>query len=165
MPTPPVTNDETLYRQIGVGGNPIYFDPSRQPPIHRSLFLPSPNDSDGLSLIRARFRAAAWAAFRVEHPEVRYRLAQLLAAELEHHGQNVGFSDFPIESTSDALDDKHGPPFAHCVAIRINRVDYDSNAEKKKLIKEWALRVSDCLTRTAIIGPFAMPVDGDAYRP
>ncbi len=46
-----IDKKEMLYRQIGPGGDPIYFNPDRNPPIHQSRFIPTSADTDGLSLI------------------------------------------------------------------------------------------------------------------
>ena len=54
MTTPVVGASEVLYRQIGDGGNPIFFDPNRESPVNSAIFLPARPDTDGLSLILRR---------------------------------------------------------------------------------------------------------------
>jgi hypothetical protein len=72
MVTPGVDPSEMLYRQVGQGGNPIYYDPDRRPPLHSGLFIPAKKDTDGLSLIRSRFRSKVWSAYRVEKLKRKY---------------------------------------------------------------------------------------------
>ena len=163
--TPPVESDETLYRQIGPSGQPIYFDPKRHPPVHRSLFMPSRADTDGLSLIRSRFRTRVWAAYRVEKPLVRFRLAQLQTSRLRTLAEDVGFPKFHAESTPDELDQQYGPPWAHCVVKEINRRDYDNDWQSKRMIKEWAMAVAGEITSDFVLGPYPVPTSEDPLRP
>lgn len=156
---------ESVFRQVGTGGNPIYFDPARQPPIHRSLFYPARNDSDGLSLIRSSFRTAVWAAYRVEQPDTRFRLAEILVATLVDAGSHVGIQGLVLDCTPDKLDIEHGEPWAHCVVRQINRTDYDNNSEAKKRIKEWALQIENKINASEVKGPFPKPGATDPYRP
>ena len=165
MPTPNVGPHEILYRQVGPKGNPIYYDPLRNPPIHPSVFLPSKEDTDGLSLIRKLFRSQKWAAYRKECPEVRFRIASLEEVRVIELAFAIGFIAFNFKPTEDALDTEYGEPWAHCVLIEINRPEYDSNPESKKKIKEWALAVANYLTDENIFGPFERPTEQDAYRP
>lgn len=165
MPTPHVDASEVLYRQIGPGGDPIYFDPARNPPVHQSRFLPTSKDSDGLSLVRSSFRTAVWAAHRREQPAVRFRLAELQAARLRELALELGFEVLTYGSTSDRLDDEFGEPWAHCVIVEINRVDYDNNSDSKRRIKDWAMGVVKLISDQNVIGPFQEPTDRDPYRP
>ena len=165
MPTPDVDSQEVLYRQISPNGTPIYFDPNRAPPIHQSVFLPSHQDTDGLSLIRSRFRTEIWAAYRTEKPTVRFRLANLQAGELRNFDTRLGFPSHEYRPTTDGLDERFGEPWAHCVATHINRTDYEQDSNAKRRIKEWALAVAQGLDPDAVNGPFAEPVDGVPYRP
>lgn len=165
MSTPNVEHSEIVYRQIGPGGNPIYFDPTRRPPIHRSLFIPNAEDTDGLSLIRSRFRAEIWCAHRMERPAIRFRLAVLTVAGLVTEGRASDISDLRFEATEDSLDAQNGEPWAHCIAVTINRTDYDRDEQVRKRIKEWAKRLQDSLTASEVLGPFSSPDSGHSYRP
>lgn len=165
MPTPNVDTDEILYRQIGPGGNPIYFDPARTPVVHQVSFLPTPSDQDGLSLIRSKFRTEVWSSHRLEKPAVRFRLATLLANRLQQLALDLGFQAMSYVVSADSLDNKFGEPWAHCVVVEINRANYDSDLDARKRIKEWAVGVSRIITSNEVIGPFHEPRDDDPYRP
>lgn len=165
MSTPNVDENETLYRQVGPGGNPIYFDPERTPVVHQSRFLPTSQDADGLSLIRSRFRTEVWSAYRKEQPAVRFRLAVLHAHSLQQLASESGFETLSYGLNADGLDEDHGQPWAHCVVLQINRADYDGDADAKKRIKKWAMRVATLLTQQDVIGPFDEPTSQDPYRP
>ena len=165
MPTPNVDANELLYRQIGPGGDPIYFDPARNPPVHQSRFLPTNKDTDGLSLVRSRFRTAIWSAYRPEQPAVRFRLAMLQAIRLQQLASELGFQTLTYALTADGLDDRLGEPWAHCVVVEMNRADYDKDLDAKRRIKEWAMGVAKLVTDQDVIGPFREPGDRDPYRP
>jgi hypothetical protein len=163
--TPCVEDTEILYRQVSPNANPIYFDPHRAPPIHRNLFLPAPNDNDGLSLIRSRFRTEIWSAYRPQQPDTRYRLACVKQSVLVEVACGKGFASLDFKPTPDVLDEQHGEPWAHCVIREINRTDYDNSIDRKKAIKEWALAVANGIASDAVIGPFQPPTPTDRYRP
>jgi hypothetical protein len=165
MPTPDIDAAEVLFRQIGSGGNPIYFDPSRTPAIHQSRFLPTKQDIDGLSLIRSRFRTHIWAAYRPEKDSERFRLACLKVDTLRQKATQVGLSSLSFNATADSLDERFGAPWAHCVAAEINYTTYSGDSEAKKRIKEWAMKVAEMLTVDDVIGPFDKPTQSDPYRP
>jgi len=165
MARPTVEPEETLDRQIGPGGDPIWFDPDRQPPVYHAAFLPSAQDHDGLSLIRSRFRTEIWAAYRPEQPEQRFRLARLPVRQLVERARQAGFPDLHFNPSPDQLDREHGEPWAHCVASQINRVDYDGDKETKMRIKQWARNVAETLPIGGIEGPFDRPSGADPYRP
>jgi hypothetical protein len=165
MSTPPVDSTEIVFRQIGSGGNPVYYDPAQSPPIHQSVFLPAKLDSDGLSLLRARFRTQIWAAHRLENPTARYRLAQLRVLHLEQFAWEAQLQSLAFSSTPDALDEQHGEPWGHCVVATINRTDYEQNVAIKRCIKEWALRLANFLGRENVLGPFPTPTAADPIRP
>lgn len=154
-----------VYRQVGPGGNPIYFDPNRSPVLYQSLFLPGRDDQDGLSLIRARYRSDIWSAFRPQNPAVRYRLARLIAGDAESIAKTVGIDDLHFDPTPDLLDEQHGEPWAHCVLREINRAIYDTDADAKDRIKEWALMMAKHVAESDVAGPFVAPTAADAYRP
>lgn len=165
MSTPPVQANESLYRQIGPGGNPIYFDPTRAQCVHRSSFLPTTQDVDGLSLIRSRFRTAIWSAHRPELPDVRFRLAVLRSVVAREVAINAGFTHLEFEPSPDTLDERFGEPWAHCTVSQINRLDYDSNQTVKRMIKEWAMGIANSVSEQVVIGPFDAPGHDDDYRP
>lgn len=154
-----------MYRQVGRAGDPIYFDPTRTPPVHHALFLPARSDSDGLSLIRSSFRTETWSAFRVEQPGVRFRLACLQVHILKHLAASCEIPVLTFLPAPDKLDNEHGEPWGHCIITEINRIAYDSDQAAKKRIKEWALGISSLVTRNDVIGPFAQPTESDPYRP
>ena len=165
--TPPVSGNETLLRQIGPGGNPLYFDPDREPVVHAALFIPTSQDHDGLSLIRALFRSRPWAAYRTTKPDTRHRLAPLAEADLKHLAIEAGLPRLDFKPTPDDLDARHGEPWAHCVAVQINRVDYKdkSDTSKNEAIKNWAKAVAASLSLDHLEGPFDPPGANDPYRP
>ncbi len=165
METPPVESGEMVYRQVGPGGNPVYFASGRKPPVHWSLFLPGRQDDDGLSLIRRRFRTPIWAAFRPDTPETRFRLICMDVALMQDVAQLAGLPEIGFEPTPDGLDQQHGPPWAHCAAREINRGEYDSNRQIKVRIKQWARDLADRIEHEQIIGPFDAPGSDDSYRP
>lgn len=165
MQTPDVAQDETLLRQIHPGGNPIFFDPMQNPPIHHSVFRPTDRDTDGLSLIRQRFRTDIWAAYRLEQPAIRFRLARLSVAKLSELAEQLGLGSLSFPHSPDGLDNLHGQPWAHCVLSEINRNAYDSTFSAKVAIKEWMLAVAKSIAIEAVIGPFEEPNDTHPYRP
>lgn len=156
---------ETLYRQLSPAGDPIWFDPERQPPIYHAAFLPSSQDSDGLSLIRSRFRSEVWAAYRPEQPPTRFRLAHLFGGQLVDLAQRAELPNLHFAPSPDGLDNDHGEPWAHCVAVEINRDLYDRDRATKKRIKEWARAVAASLSVRQVSGPFNPPTEADSYRP
>jgi hypothetical protein len=169
--TPPVDATEVLVRQVKEGGgNPLFFDTSRapKPVLHRSLFMPQANDTDGLSLIRLRYRSEVWAAFRKETPDQRYRLARLLPSELMRCARIAGLETLNFTPTPDELDRERGEPWAHCVANEINIVAYKDAGDPhvKKRIFTWAEQVCRLVSTTDITGPYPPPDPGkDSYRP
>ncbi len=72
-----VNSPSKVYRQLILGGNPLWYDSSKAPPISSAAFLPSPEDTDGLSLIDTSSRSAVWAALRVEAPTTQRYVAEL----------------------------------------------------------------------------------------
>ena len=165
MSTPSVVENELLYRQVPPGGNPIYFAPSQKRPVYRAVFYPTQKDTDGLSVIRSKFRSQVWSAYRIEQPHVRFRLACLPNQHLRRIAGDCGIQTLSYLPTPDELDNQHGVPWAHCVITEINRTDYDSDTTAKKRIKEWALGVADLLGETDVVGPFEKPGEHDHYRP
>jgi len=165
MSTAPVDENELLFRQVSPGGDPIYFDETRKPPVFHVVFLPGREDHDGLSMIRNKFRTEIWSAYRLERTTVRYRLACLNVSELNRMSNERGTSDLTYNPSPDGLDNQHGEPWAHCCIAEINKTIYDSDQDAKKRIKEWARHVSDWLSRDSIIGPFREPTEADPYRP
>jgi len=169
--TPPVEATEMVVRQIkDKGGQPLFFDATRATPpiVHRSLLLPSPKDLDGLSLIRLRYRSEAWAAYRSETPDQRYRLARLLPSALIDCAREAGIEWLHFNPSPDDLDRAHGPPWAHCDVQEINRRDYDnkSDAAAKMRIMTWADKVSALITLTDVSDPYPAPdQETDRYRP
>ena len=166
MHTPAVTSNELLLRQIGPGGNPIFFDSSKCPPVHPSVFRPTEKDADGLSLIRGRFRTDVWAAYRMEQPSVRFRLARLSVSRLSNVAVALGIPELSFPTSPDGLDRLHGEPWAHCVVSEINRTAYEADRETKKRIKEWALAVAQSIAIDDVVGPYDEPTeDQHPYRP
>jgi hypothetical protein len=169
--TPPVNATEVLVRQVKEGGgNPLFFDTTRapQPVLDRSLFIPQANDTDGLSLIRLRYRTEVWAAFRKETPDQRYRLARLLPSTLMQCARIAGVEWLNFTPSPDELDREHGEPWAHCVAKEINIVAYKDagDPDAKKRIRTWAEQVSRLVAAADITGPYPPPNPvNDSYRP
>jgi len=162
---------EIVVRQIKEGGGePLFFDETRDTPpaVHWSLFRPSRSDVDGLSLIRLRHRANVWAAFRAETPDQRYRLAHLLPSSLRELARIAGIEWLTFSPSPDNLDHQQGEPWAHCVVADINRRDYDNKLDlhAKKRIDSWAKAVSNLVTLVDITGPYPPPdLTVDSYRP
>lgn len=165
MSTPPVEPDETLYRQLTPGGKPLYFDPTRNPPVLAAVFIPGTADIDGLSMIRARYRSPVWAAFRPNRPETRFSLATCAVSALRDIALRCGFTSWPCIPDPDELDGRFGEPWAHCVLGCVNRSDYESDHNTKKQIKQWAKWVAESLGPQNIARPFSPPTDDDPYRP
>ena len=166
MPTPPVESDELLYRQVEPHrGSPIYYDPERRPPIHAQLFCPSSADVDGLSLLRARFRSEVWSGYRPEKDDARFCVVRLEYMEIINCALAAGFTDFPLAPSPDALDVRHGEPWAHCVASAVNRMEYDSSKDAKMKIRSWAKQLELLIVEEHVCGPFHKPTDADPYRP
>lgn len=163
--TPDVDANELVFRQVGPGGNPLWFDPDRPIPLYHALLLPSSDDTDGLSLIRERFRSKVWAAFRPHRNNVNFRLIVLKVKSLQDHAVAMQMSEFNLMASPDALDDVHGHPWAHCVAVQINRKDYDTLPHVRKQIKAWARQVSSSLQLVCVTEPFESPSSDDPYRP
>lgn len=168
---PPVDGSEIVARQIKEkGGQPLYFDATRASPrfVHRSLFLPSPKDATGLSLIRLRHRSEVWAAFRSETPDQRYQLARLLVSALTEIARAAGIEWLHFDPSADDLDRQHGHPWAHCNVREINRTDYDNTADPdaKRRILTWAEQVSRSISLADVSDPFPAPDPArDRYRP
>ena len=116
-------------------------------------------------MIRKRYRTEIWTAYRLEQPTIRFLLAHLVASELNRISNEGPIPSLTYEPSPDGLDDVYGEPWAHCCITEINRTVYDADPDAKKRIKEWALQVSDRLSRDSIIGPFPEPTDADPYRP
>lgn len=165
MTTPDVDGAEILYRQVGPGGTPIYYDPNRAPCLWTTLFLPTRGDTDGLSLIRSMFRSAVWCAVRTARPDVRYCLAPLVANKVSALATGVGLPSLTFLPTPDDLDERYGEPYAHCVIQQINVNDYNSGKEAKKRFKEWAQQVASSIQCGDILGPFEYPTEDQPYRP
>jgi hypothetical protein len=166
MTTSDVESTEMLVRQISRGGVPLYIQEDRTPLVHQAAFLPSREDTDGLSMIRDRFRARIWSAFRPQRVEVRYILALLRAEDLLLIAQDVGLGGLSFSATPDELDNQFGCPFAHCVANEINRRDYEASKVQKIKIKNWAEGVVAGIDKSTVVGPFPKPRKGqDPYRP
>ena len=162
-----VAATEDLYRQVPPNGDPPFFQAQGSPKIHPATFRPGRSDLDGLSMLRAECRSLQWAAYRVEQPDKRFRVAQLPFRVLSQFAQDVGFDAFDVQVTPDQLDHQFGKPFAHCVLVQINRPDYDRSPEVKKRIREWTERVVQALTDERIHGPFDAPDEASTstYRP
>lgn len=159
---PRLAEGEVVYRQVSPGGNPVFFQADRDPPLNYTLFLPSRADLDGLSLIRQAHRAPVWAAFRPEQPSVRFQLAVVSVSLLQAIDTEAGFSATGYKATPDALDEQQGEPWAHAVAEHINRPAYDRD---KARLKSWAKRVAALVSAGSIIGPCPAPAVNDRYRP
>jgi hypothetical protein len=169
--TPPVEANEIVVRQIKEGGGqPLFFDATQASPpvVHRSLFLPSPKDVDGLSMIRLRYRGEAWAAYRSETPDQRYRLARLLPSSLIECARAAGIEWLHFNPAPDDLDREHGQPWAHCNVQEINRRDYDNKSDPaaKMRIMTWADKVSKLVALADVSNPYPAPgPQADSYRP
>ena len=165
MSTPDVESCETLYRQIPPGGDPLFIDPSAYPCVHPSRFHPTKMDTDGLSLIRARFRSREWAAQREQQPEKQFKIVPVNARASEQIAAELELNDYSFLATADVLDDKHGEPWAHCVATDINNANFQKGTPTRPQIKEWAIAVAKQIKYEEIMGPFPRPTCDSTYRP
>ena len=120
-----------VYRQVISGGEPIWFNPSREPPVSHAAFLPSREDADGLSLIDSSTRSEVWAAHRMESPKTQRHVAVLDVSMIAEVATEVCLSH-ELVCDPDKLDKWFGEPSSHWLATRINRCDYDSNKDVKK---------------------------------
>lgn len=154
-----------LYRQVEPDiGNPVFYESATEK-LNYAIFLPAKNDSDGLSLIATAHRSKHWSGYRREKPHSRFALICLSSSHVTEVAMQIGFPDFDIKATPDAIDDEFGQPFAHCVAVRINIQDYkSSNKQLKEQCKTWARRLADHYSRS-VIGPFSDPLTPESYRP
>lgn len=166
MTTPDVDPTETLARQIKDGaGDPIWFDPSRKPPVAWQLFRPTEKDVDGISMIRLRYRSEPWAAHRPSQPEIRFRLARMIVDDLGLIALDVGIGDFEVKANADELDDEHGEPWAHVLLSAINRKAYVADAAQKLKITNWQKAVAASIPPSEITDLFDRPSPATPYRP
>lgn len=165
MSTLHFTEDHLFYRQIKPNANPLFYDPLKRPPVFFTLFLPTRQDIDGLSLIDATRRTPIWAAYRLQLPGVRFRLAEITYGAFQEKASefNIGLLSF-VESP-DLIDNEKGVPWAHCTIKNIDITTYDSDPSFKKKVKEWARAVAFEITQAQIKGPFESPTCFDQYRP
>ena len=153
-----------VYRQLILGGDPLWYDSSKSPPISHAAFLPSSEDTDGLSLIDTSLRSVVWAAHRVEAPKTQRRVAELDVSEIERIATEFNLSHELI-CDQDELDKLFGEPIAHCLATYINRSDYDSKKEAKKKMKSWAKTVASKIANENISEVQPLPSIHHCYRP
>ena len=154
-----------LYRQVEpMVGQPVFFDSTTGKLNNYAIFLPTRSDEDGLSLIDASHRSRRWSCHRKEKPGSEFALICLDRAHVVSVGQQVGFAVFEIRTTPDAIDKDFGEPHAHCVAVPINRRDYDNDRRWKEKCKSWARKLSEDY-RESVIGPFSGPLKVEDYRP
>lgn len=132
--------------------------------MHWTFVRPTPNDSDGVSLIRKRYRAMTWAAFRPNKPKTRYEVAIVSAKVLRTLAVDAGLGSLSILPTPDDLDVREGHPWAHCVLAEITWEAY-SDPDSKLKIKEWAQAVAKSVRTRDVVGPFSVPGPADEYRP
>jgi hypothetical protein len=164
--TPDVESSEILARQIKDGaGEPIWFDPSRTPPLAWQLFRPTNSDGEGLSMIRLRHRSEPWAAYRPTQPDIRFRLARMIVDDLGLIAISVGIGGFGVKTDPDELDNEHGEPWAHVLLSAINRKAYDADAAQKLKIINWLKAVAAAIPLLEITDLFDRPGAGILYRP
>jgi hypothetical protein len=142
-----IHSDEVLYRRLSPNSNPARFDSNQQPRVHQADFLPGPMDTDGLSVIRAKFREAHMAAFSQAFPDKRYLLAELCASDLLKLG-------LTIKCLPDELDQQSEGTPAHAVLVELNTSEY--KGQGKVAIKQLAMTISQKYVHR-IIGPFDPP--------
>jgi len=159
-----VNSPTKVYRQLISGGNPLWFDSSKTPPVSHAAFLPSSEDTDGLSLIDMSLRSEVWAAHRVESPKTQRRVAVLDVSEIERIATDFKLTHKLI-CDRDELDKLFGEPIAHCLATYINRSDYDSKNEAKIKIKSWARTVASKIAKENISDVQPLPTVYHCYRP
>jgi len=163
--TPPVDNSEVLFRQAPRRGTPLFVDRTVTPPVHRLAFRPTPNDADGLSLIRAKFRSLEWSGYRPEKDDSELYVIQLIAEHLCKVAERVELPPLSFPCSPDCLDLLNGEPNAHCTIAQINRVDYDKGGDHKKRILSWTEKLSETIKIEQIHGPFKKPASHFPYRP
>jgi|GEM_PF-3789523 len=154
MPGPAVViePDELLYRQLKPRVNTQWIDGGGDPPVPPAFFKPSQADTDGLSLLRASVRHHRWAAFRVEQPDVRFRLAVVSAEVLKGLGCR-------IEQSDDALDRQHATHAHICVPELSHAAFAKGQGNRDRRSRALQLREDICTkgVRFAALGPFDDP--------
>ena len=165
MSTPPVNAAEVIFRQIGPGGTPIYFDPNRSPPLH---FAPLParvkrfgrTVADSISFSHGNLVGISrGSSGRSLSPCTRCCRESRRNSPRQRHRSVEVSTQVPMR-----LDVQNGSPWAHCVAREINRTQYDADNVAKRRMKEWALAMADHIQPAEIIGPFQRPTQADPYR-
>jgi len=159
-----VRSCEMLYRQIP-HGHEYFFNSEANPCVHPSSFHPSPKDDDGLSLIRSKFRGDEWAAHRAETPLKEFKIARINAGKALECGLAVNLADFSFLSSPDSLDEHFGAPWAHCLATKINKPDFQKGTKTRELIKQWAWQIAESIEIADVLGPYPKPPGEINYRP
>lgn len=160
-----MSSPSRLYRQILNGGKPLYMDSSKTPCVLHTVFLPTNQDTDGLSMIDADLRTKIWSAHRPERPDKTYYLTLLAYADINVKAIKAELGSLSLKVTPDGVDNITGPPYAHCVVCEVNRTVYDDNSMVRARIKEWARSIVASLLVSDVEGPFRSPTDADPYRP
>ncbi len=157
---------ETIYRQfskrLDLPQKP-WFE-SGTPPVPPAFFNPSPNDFDGLSVIRAVQRHRRWAGrrYRPEEPnnglDEAFKLGCLFADDVSNAGMNVKLS-------RDEFDARHETN-AHAVILELS-IEHKTGQRGEEAKKQFIsfrnkLRFDLC---NQIIGPFDLPDDSTPILP
>ena len=132
----PPNPEELLYRRISLKNNPPLIQPG-DPAVTQAAFLPhKERDTDGLTIVRAAYRAAAEVAcpsttISPNHPG--YMLAVVRARDLI----NLGLT---LDVTPDEIDRKRGGTPAHVSIREMNARTYRDDPAK---VFDWARRIAE----------------------
>ena len=162
MVVPPIPG--RVYRQLIKGGNPIWVSPTRNPPVDSVAFIPTKEDTDGLSLIDFNTRSEVWAAHRVESPDIQRYVVLIEVSMIEEVARECLLSH-EMKCDPDELDKNFGEPFSHWLAVRINRREYDGKNDVKKNIKSWAKTLASRISKESISKLQPLPSYTNRYRP
>lgn len=111
-----------VYRQLITGGQPLWYDTTKTPPVSSAAFIPSSQDTDGLSLIDCSSRSKVWAAHRVEAPTTTTYVAELEVSDIEKIATEAKLVH-ELSCDPDRLDTLFGLPISHwiCWSVQANR--------------------------------------------
>lgn len=161
-----VGSPSKVYRQLIDGGDPLWYSPSRVPRVSHTAFMPTKEDTDGLSLIDSGTRSEVWAAHRIESPFVKRRVAVLAVDMLVEAAKEAGLCH-KLVCDPDALDNLFGKPSSHLLATHINRSEYDNKTTtgNRANIKSWVKIVASKICNDDVLPIQPLPSFYHCYRP
>jgi hypothetical protein len=132
---------EVIYRRIFAGEDSGNYNPSADPPIGSGGFNPTPEDTDGISVTRARYGATPADVGALGTLGKKYVVVGLLAGDLEAKGMKV--KPDPDLATGN---------IGHAIIPAINYIDHKNKATKKKIAE--LKQEAKGLPRVSLDGPF-----------